>query len=116
MGADAIAHVVSLISGCDWFAVRKEAKKHGKQRLIEGADIAGSDILLVDDIVTTGGSILKALEAVKDSGATVTFATCLIDRGEAARERLHEAGVPYEPLLTYRDLGIEPVGSGRVRA
>ena len=116
MGADAPTHAVSLLSGCSWFTVRKEPKPHGKQRLVEGADIGGKRVLLVDDVVTTGKSILQAWEAVVDAGTEVSLAVCLVDRGDEARERLREAGVRYEPLLTYKDLEIEPVASGRVSA
>ena len=116
LGADAPAHAVSLLSGCSWFTVRKEQKAHGKQRLIEGADIEGKRVVLVDDVVTTGKSILQAWAAVVDAGAEVSLAVCLVDRGDEARERLRDAGVRYESLLTYKDLEIEPVASGRVSA
>jgi orotate phosphoribosyltransferase len=114
MGADALAHGVSLLSGSDWFTVRKDPKTHGKQRSIEGCDVAGRSVLLVDDVVTTGGSILRALDALEVQGAHVTLATCLVVRSPRARERLDARGVPFAPLLTWQDLGIGAVGEGRV--
>jgi orotate phosphoribosyltransferase len=110
MGADAFAHAVAVATGSRWFSVRKEAKRHGRQRLIEGAELrAGDRILVVDDVVTTGASIGKAVDAVDEAGARVVLATTLLDRGEATSRLMAGRGVPYEPLLTYRDLGIDPV-------
>ena len=112
MGADPIAHAVAVVSGTEWFSVRKQAKQHGKQQLIEGAHIgAGTRVLLVDDVVTTGSSILKALDAVEEAGATVTLAVSLVERGNQSRRRLSERGVRYAPITTYEDFGIEPVGA-----
>lgn len=111
MGADPIAHAVALISGAEWFSVRKEPKGHGQRKMIEGAELSeGIRALVVEDVVTTGGSILKAVEAVEDQGANVVLAVSLLDRGETAGELLAPRGVPYEPLATYEDLEIEPVG------
>lgn len=112
MGADHISHAVAVVSGAAWFSVRKEAKEHGKQQLIEGAHLGpGTRVLLVDDVVTTGSSMVKALDAVEEAGATVTLAVSLVDRGEQSRRRLRERGVRYEPIATYEDFGIEPVGA-----
>lgn len=116
MGADALSHAVSLLTHCSWFAVRKKRKEHGKQAQLEGAQLqSGSKVLLVDDVVTTGSSILKALDAVAETGAKVVLAVSICDRGELAARQLQERGVPYEALATYEDLGIEPVGE-RTRA
>jgi orotate phosphoribosyltransferase len=112
MGADPLAHAIALVGGKTWFAVRKAAKSHGKQRLVEGAPIdASTRVLLVDDIVTTGGSIVQALDAVEATGAPVVLAVTLCDRGKTAGRMLGERGVRYRPLTTYADLGIEPVGA-----
>jgi orotate phosphoribosyltransferase len=69
-------------------------------------------VLLVDDVVTTGGSILKAYEHVIDVGAEVVAAVTLVDRGDVARADFEQRGVPYFPLVTYEDLDIDPVGRG----
>jgi orotate phosphoribosyltransferase len=66
-------------------------------------------VLLVDDVVTTGGSIRKAYGAVEELGATVVAAATLVDRGDVARRFFDERAIPYCTLVTYRDLGIEPV-------
>ena len=115
MGADPLAHAVALLSDTSWFAVRKEPKKHGKQKLIEGAVLApGVRVLVVDDVVTTGKSILQAIEAITELGADVTLAVTLVDRGDLAREAMRAHSVPYEPLATYTDLGIARVGPERL--
>jgi orotate phosphoribosyltransferase len=110
MGADPLAHAVALLGDKAWFAVRKVAKAHGKQRLVEGVPLdASTRVLLVDDVVTTGGSVVQALDAVETTGAPVVLAVTLCDRGESARRMLEDRGVRYRPLTTYADLGIEPV-------
>lgn len=116
MGADPVALAITVASDDEtlWFSVRKEAKGHGKQRLVEGAVVGeGTRVLLVDDVVTTGRSMVQALDAVEAAGAEVVLATALVDRGEATAARLVERGVRYRPLLTFRDLGIEPVPDER---
>jgi orotate phosphoribosyltransferase len=110
MGADPLSHAIALVGDRSWFAVRKGAKSHGKQRLVEGAPLdASTRVLLVDDVVTTGGSIAQALDAVEMTGAPVVLAVTLCDRGDGARRLLEGRGVRYRPLTTYADLGIDPV-------
>ena len=71
-------------------------------------------MLLVDDVVTTGGSILKAYDAIVNTGARVVAASTLVDRGDVAGEEFRKRNVPYFPMATYRDLEIPPVGKGAV--
>lgn len=111
MGADAIAHAVAVVSGCEWFSVRKEPKGRGLNRWIEGTRLLGShSVLLVDDVVTTGGSIIKAYDRVIEQGASVAAVMTLVDRGDVAAEEFRRRKVPYGALVTYRDLAIDPVG------
>ncbi len=112
MGADQFAHGVALVAAKRWFVVRKEPKGRGTNQSVEGAVLgAGDRVLLVDDIVTTGGSIQKAYARVlEETGAQVVLAMTVVDRGEVARRFFDEVGVAYEPLFTYADLGIPPVG------
>lgn len=113
MGADPLAHAIAVLSGARWFSVRKQAKDHGKGRLIEGAELsAESSALVLEDVVTTGRSLLQAVDAVQATGASIALAVTLLDRGELAAEALAARGVPYQSLTTYRDLGIAPVGGG----
>lgn len=111
LGAVPFTFAVAQAAPCRWFLVRKEPKGRGTNRWVEGTRIAaGTRVALVDDVVTTGGSIRVAYERARETGAEVVFATTLVDRGDDAAAFFASVGVPYEPLLTYRDLGIEPVG------
>jgi orotate phosphoribosyltransferase len=110
MGADQFAHVVAVLARRDWFVVRKEPKNRGTNKLVEGAEIRrGTRVLLVDDVVTTGGSIQKAYRAIHGLGATVVAAVTLVDRADTARRFFAEKEIPYFSLVSYQDLDIEPV-------
>lgn len=109
MGADQFAHGMAIVTGCDWFVVRKAPKGRGTNKVLEGAAIDGRSVLVCEDAVSTGGSILKAIEAAHDHGATVVGAITLIDRGEAFAPLMAERGIWYVPAMTYRDLDIEPI-------
>lgn len=110
MGADAIAIAVACAQKAQWFSVRKEPKTHGLKQIIEGARLgAGDRVLLVDDAVTTGGSILRAYEEVVKTGAQVVAASALVDRGGHAAEQFADRGVEYLPVATFEDLGLDPV-------
>lgn len=114
MGADVLAHGVaaSVGRGGRWFSVRKAAKDRGTQQRIEGAILKPGDrVLLVDDVVTRGDSILDALNAIRESGADVVCAVTVIDRGEFGTEVFRREGVPYFWLMNYADIGIPAVGS-----
>lgn len=114
LGADAYATGIALLAQKRWFVVRKQAKDHGKGKRIEGAQLApGVRVLLVDDVVSTGGSILEALGVVQETGAQIVLAVTLVDRGDEAEDRFRELGVAYRPLITYHDLGIKAVGKVR---
>ena len=111
MGADQFAHGVAMVAAKRWFVVRKEPKGRGTDQLVEGAVLGrGVRVVIAEDVVTTGGSMFKALDAVSSTGADVVAAIALVDRGDAARAAFAERRVPYLPLLTYADFGIEPVG------
>jgi orotate phosphoribosyltransferase len=110
MGADALAHGIALVSGASWFSVRKEPKGHGRRAWVEGARIGlGDQVLMVEDVVSTGASLLKAVEKVAELGAEIVAATALLDRSPQVSERFAAAGIKWIPVLTWEDLGIEPL-------
>ena len=88
------------------FFVRKETKKHGMGRQIEGGFKEGQVVALVEDTTTTGGSTLDAVEIVKAAGGKVARIICLVDRGEGASEAFAERGLTLEPLFTRADLNL----------
>ncbi len=113
MGADQFAHVIAVLADRDWFVVRKAPKGRGTNKLVEGAEPGPmTRVVLVDDVVTTGGSIQKAYDAITALGATVVAAITLVDRGDIAHAFFEALNIPYFPLVTYHDLDIEPVGGG----
>lgn len=110
LGADHLCVGVSLVGGRSWFIVRKEAKKRGTARQIEGTVLTpGMRVLVVEDVVSTGGSLFKAIDTIEETGAIVVAATTLIDRGVNAGAVLADRGIPYLPVATYVDFGMEPV-------
>ncbi|MCK0176153.1 orotate phosphoribosyltransferase [Mycolicibacterium sp. F2034L] len=110
MGADSIAIGIAMVTGAAWFSVRKEQKQRGREQWIEGTRIEpGMRVLLVDDVISTGGSTAIAFDRVVAAGAVVTGVIPMVDRGDVAAELFAGRGVKFAALVTYRDLGIEPV-------
>jgi orotate phosphoribosyltransferase len=90
------------------FWVRDQAKLHGTRKKIEGAALArGARVVVVDDVLTTGGSALKAASAVKEAGCDVIQAIALVDRLQGARELLEQHGIEFRSIFTIRDFGID---------
>lgn len=109
MGADPLACAAIGTDDGDGlvaFFVRKERKEHGLQRWIEGPVLsAGTRCLVVEDVVTTGGSTVRAIERIKEEGLEVAGVTAVVDRLAGGAEAIEEAaGTPYRPLLTIDDL------------
>lgn len=110
MGADPVAHVAAVLSGKSWFSVRKAEKHHGSRRRVEGAELGpGVRAVVFEDTVSTGRSLLEALEVVEATGASIVAVCALLDRGTATATQLSGRPFPYLVLLTYADLGIEPL-------
>lgn len=110
MGADPVAHAVAILGDKSWYSVRKAEKEHGARNRVEGARLSNATTAVVfEDTVSTGRSVLDALDVVLESGATVVAAVTLLDRGEKARAAFAARAVRYISLLTYEDLGIVPL-------
>jgi orotate phosphoribosyltransferase len=88
------------------FTVRKAKKEHGSRKRIEGIAPQGARVAVVDDVVTSGGSIVQAIDAIRGAGCTVALAIAMVDRLSGTSEALEAYGVPYTALLTIEDLGL----------
>ncbi|CAB4925887.1 MULTISPECIES: orotate phosphoribosyltransferase [Nocardiaceae] len=108
MGADPVAMAIMHAQGrpIDAFVVRKAAKAHGMQRQIEGPDIVGKRVLVVEDTTTTGNSPLTAVRALRDAGATVVGVATVVDRATGADDVIAAEGLVYRSLLGLADLGL----------
>ncbi len=89
------------------FFVRKQAKGHGSQERIEGVLLPGMRVAVLDDVLTTGGSVMQAIGEIERAGGQVAAVVCIVDRLEGARDVLAPR-YPYLPIFTIRDFGIEP--------
>ena len=86
--------------------MRKEPKDHGRGKQVEGPDVAGKRVIVLEDTSTTGGSPLKAIEALRAVGAEVVAVAVVVDRATGAREVIEGAGVPYLAAIGLEDLGL----------
>ena len=113
LGADPIASAVlhqgaALGREYDAFVVRKEPKDHGRGKQVEGPDVAGKRVVVLEDTTTTGGSPLKAIEALEREGAIVVAVATIVDRATGAQAVIEAAGYPYRAAIGLADLGLEP--------
>jgi len=112
LGADPIVGAVAALSHINeiplqTFIVRKAAKDHGAQRQIEGPALKdGSRIVLIDDVATTGKSLIEAKEALEKSGVIIDKVIVIVDRCEGAKENLARQGMKLEPIFTIKELGV----------
>ena len=100
VGGIPLATGVSLASGRPLLIVRKAAKTYGTERLIEGADPAGKRVVLIEDVVTTGGQIVLSAEELRKAGAEVVAAMCVVDRGGVGRQTLASHNIDDLPLMS----------------
>ncbi|MCZ9299442.1 orotate phosphoribosyltransferase [Corynebacterium hesseae] len=108
MGADPVGLAIMHADGrdIDAFVVRKEAKKHGMQRQIEGFNVEGQKVLVVEDTTTTGNSPLTAVKALRKAGAEVVGVATVVDRNTGAGDAIAAEGLEYRYLLGLEDLGL----------
>ena len=111
MGADPVATAIlhqaaSLGRAIDAFVVRKAPKDHGMGRQVEGPDISGKKVIVLEDTSTTGGSPLAAARALEKAGATVVAVATVVDRATGAKEAIQDAGYRYLYAVSLEDLGL----------
>lgn len=109
LGADPVAYAIAHAAAAagrelDAFTVRKEAKDHGTGRLIEGPFPDAADVVVIEDVVTTGGSALRAIDAVRAAGARVLGVLAVVERDPDGRRRLEAAGHQLRALVTAQEL------------
>ena len=113
IGADPITGSVISVAGSygkqiSGFIVRKEEKKHGMAQMVEGPIHPGQKAIMVEDVVTTGGSSLRAIDYAKDAGLNVTGIVCIVDRLAGGREKFEDLGITFQSLFTIEDFGLTP--------
>ncbi|MCX7635767.1 MAG: orotate phosphoribosyltransferase, partial [Syntrophales bacterium] len=109
LGADPLANALSLISyqqgrPIKSFIVRKDVKDHGTKSALEGEVKAGERVLILDDVITTGGSTITAITRVREAGLVVVGVIALVDREEGGRENIASYGVPVQAILTRTEI------------
>jgi orotate phosphoribosyltransferase len=108
-GADPLVVSVSLLAYREGrvlpgFFVRDEQKSHGTEHVIEGTVTDGMKVVILDDVITTGGSVMKAIKPVEKQGATIAYIFILVDREEGGIEALREQGYKVEPVFRFSEL------------
>lgn len=107
LGAVSLAAAASMASGKPFVIVRNQKKDYGTSKLVEGMLEAGDTVMIVEDVLTTGGQVLEAVKSLEQAGAKVDKIVAVIDRMEGARENIEKAGVKLEALFTVKELGIK---------
>jgi orotate phosphoribosyltransferase len=104
LGAVPLVVALSLVAQLPYAIVRKAARTHGTGKRVEGDIPAGARVLVIEDVTTTGGSVVETVGLLREAGATVDRVVCVVDRGQGATERLAAIGVKLEPLVTLAEL------------
>ena len=104
LGSVPLATALALETGIPYVMIRKEKKDHGTGKLIEGDLNAGDRVLVVEDVITTAGSSIKAIGTLREAGAEVKYVISVIDREGGGAENLAEAGVDFRPLVKASEL------------
>ena len=106
LGAISLAAAASMASGKPFVIVRNQKKGYGSGKMIEGALQSGDRVLVIEDVLTTGGQVLEAVKSLESAGARVEGIVGVLDRQEGARENIEGAGYRFDALFTTKDLGI----------
>ena len=116
LGADPVAYAIAVASRqsppeLNALTVRKEPKDHGTGRRIEGCFAPGAAVVVVEDVITSGGSAMEAIRAVEDAGGRVVGVLAVVDRMEGGKASIEGGGYSVETMVTIRDLGVDPESS-----
>lgn len=106
LGAVALAAATAMASGKPFVIIRNQKKDYGTSKLVEGKLDPGETVMIVEDVLTTGGQVIEVAKTLKDAGAKIEKIVAVIDRLEGARENIESAGYAYESLFTTKDLGV----------
>ncbi|MGC8651489.1 MAG: orotate phosphoribosyltransferase [Minisyncoccia bacterium] len=104
LGSVPLAVALSIETGRPFVIVRKESKTHGTKEMVEGDLSSGDEVLVVEDVVTTGGSVVRAINILKENGADVKKVLAVVDREEGGRENIEKEGISFIPLLKVSSL------------
>jgi orotate phosphoribosyltransferase len=111
LGGVPLATALSLTTGLPAYFVRKEPKKYGTELTVEGGDVHGCRLLVVEDVVTTGGQVVLSTDDLRAAGATITDALCVVDRESGATEHLAASGIELRALFTMSELTAAGAGA-----
>jgi len=106
LGAIALAAAASMASGKPFVIVRNQKKGYGSGKLLEGKIEPGETVVIIEDVLTTGGQVLEAVKSLESAGAKVAGILGVLDRQEGARQNIESAGYKFEALFTTSDLGV----------
>ena len=104
LGAVPLVVALSLLTDIPYVIVRKEKREHGTGKQIEGDDVKGKKVLVVEDVTTSGGSVVKTIEVLRRNQAVVDKVLAVVDRESGAMEKLQRVNVVFSPLLTISDI------------
>jgi len=104
LGAVPLVVAVSLETHIPYVIIRKEKREHGTGKQIEGGDVAQKKVLIIEDVTTSGGSVIKSINALKEEHALVDTVVCVVDRESGTKQKLDELHMRFLPLLTVSDI------------
>ncbi len=104
LGAVPLVVALSLETGIPYVIIRKEKREHGTGKQIEGGDVKGKSVLVVEDVTTSGGSVIKSIQILRENNAEVEKVLVVVDRESGAREKLEKLEVEFIPLISVSEI------------
>jgi orotate phosphoribosyltransferase len=104
LGAVPLIVALSLETGIPYVIIRKEKREHGTQKQIEGSDVKNKRVLIVEDVTTSGGSVIKTIQILREHDAKLDKVIVVVDRESGAREQIQKLGLCFVPLLSVHDI------------